>query len=82
MDVTSALIVLGAVLLLFGAVYFTARNEIVKVRLACPQRDTVADIDLKRRYEEPRKPVKVKSCNLLPDPANVDCGQDCIKNPN
>jgi len=80
METTHVLILLASVFVLFAAVYFTARNEIVKLRLACPQKSQAAEVVLKRRVEGRKKPVRIVSCSLLADPTHVDCGQDCIKN--
>ena len=78
MEITSTLLVVGAILLLFCAVYFTARNETVKRSLTCPRSGAVAEVEILQRYEGREKPLKVKSCSLFEDPKRIDCDQDCL----
>jgi len=71
------LLIVGIVAL-GSIVFFVARNEIVKKRLACPRTGEEAEVEVKRRFEG-RKDLRVKSCSLLDDPTEVDCEQACIK---
>jgi hypothetical protein len=71
--------VIVAVLLLFVILYFVARNEVVKRRVTCPRTGTTAEIDQIQRFEGEKRPVGVKRCDLLPDPDEVDCDEDCLK---
>jgi hypothetical protein len=79
MDISEVPLLIAGVLVLFAAVFFVARNEVVKRRLKCPRTGEDADVWVKRRVEGARKPLRIKSCSLLDDPTHVDCGQDCIK---
>ncbi|MHC4549243.1 MAG: hypothetical protein ACYTEZ_10750 [Planctomycetota bacterium] len=79
METTEALLLVGAVLLVFAAVYFVARNEIVKRRLTCPRSGSTAEVEVLRRFEGRQKPVRVKSCSLFEDPKQVECEQDCLE---
>jgi hypothetical protein len=78
METNEALLLVGGVLLLFVVVFFVARNSLVKRRLTCPRHEEEADVEILERHDS-GKPLKVKSCSLLPDPSHVDCDEDCIK---
>ena len=80
MDINEVPLLLVGVLALFALVFFVARNEIVRRRLKCPRSGEIAELWVKRRFEG-RRPLRVKSCDLLDDPTHVDCDQDCIKQP-
>lgn len=79
MDIIEAAVVVGAVLAAFCAVFFVARNETVWRRVVCPRTGKDAEVSLVRRYEEPRRPVRIRSCDLFEDPRKVDCEQECLK---
>jgi hypothetical protein len=78
METTEAWLLIGAVLVVFFALYLVVRNEIVRRRLVCPRTGATAEVELVRRSEGRHKPVRVLSCSLFADPRQVDCGQDCI----
>jgi hypothetical protein len=78
MEFSTAMVLIGAIVLAFCAVYFVARNERVRRRVFCPQRQKLADIEVVRRYET-QKPVHVRACTLFDDPRAVDCAEDCLK---
>ena len=65
-------------LIVVGALIIT-RNELAKRRLACPHKGEAAEVEVRRRHFLPTDKVSVKSCDLLPDPQNVDCDQACVK---
>ena len=71
--------VLLAVTLTFLALFPFLRNELVKRRLHCPVKDTDADVRVVQRHNEPTKPVRVRSCDLLPNPRRVGCSQACLE---
>ena len=73
--------VLPAVTMAFLALFFALRNERVRRLLACPIRHASADVELVQRYLRPDKPVRVKSCSLLPARKKVDCSQACLRQP-
>jgi len=78
MNLTTGLIVAGAVLAVFCVLYFIARNEIVRRKVLCPHEAKVADVEVVRRFEGAHKPVRVRSCSLFEDPRDVTCDQDCL----
>lgn len=78
MDLSSGLLLIGAILVAFCAVYFVARNERIRRRVLCPRRHQLADIEVVRRFES-KKPVRVRTCTLFDDPTRVNCPQDCLK---
>ena len=78
MDYSTGLILIGAILVAFCAVYFVARNERIKRRVLCPRRRQLADIEVVRRYES-KEPVRVRMCSLFEEPERVNCPQDCLK---
>ena len=65
-------------LIVIGALILT-RNELTKRRLACPHKGMSAEVEVQRRHFLPTDKVRVKSCDLLPDPKKVDCDQACVK---
>lgn len=65
-------------LIVLGALIIT-RNELTKRRLVCPHKGEAAEVEVQRRHFLPTDDVRVKSCDLLPDPKNVDCDQACMK---
>ncbi len=79
MEPLERLVLLGALGVFFAAMYFIGRNELRKRRLACPRSGASAKVDVVQRYEKPDVPVRVKSCDLLPDPNKVDCEQECLE---
>ena len=79
METVEAAVLILAVLAVFGAIFFVARNETIKRRLLCPRTGAMAEIEVLRRYEEPKRPIRVRSCTLFPDPRKVTCEQDCLK---
>ena len=78
MEVNELILVIAGVIVLGALVFFAARNEIVKRRLACPHKGEDAEVEVKRRFEG-GKPVRVESCTLLDDPTHVTCDEACIK---
>lgn len=79
MHPADSLYLVGAVLLLFAAVYLAARNEVVRKKLVCPRSGAVADVDVVRRSEKPEREIRVRSCSLFADPRRVECSGDCLK---
>jgi len=79
MGTLEGVILIVAVLAVFGAIFFVARNETVKRKLLCPRTGALAEVEILRRYEEPNRPVKVRSCTLFANPREVTCAQDCLK---
>lgn len=79
MDASTALTVALGLSVFFALVYSLGLNERVKLRLKCPTKGDSADVDVVRRYDGPKKPIRVKACSLLPRPNRVDCGQECLK---
>ena len=77
METTEALLAIAAVLATFAAVYFVARNHIVRRNLVCPRTGATAEVELVRRSEGRRKPVRIRACSLFADRHRVDCEQDC-----
>ena len=74
-----ALIVVACVVGLFVAIYFVARNVLLRRRLQCPYSGETADVQVLHRGEHgDGEALGVKSCSLLPDPAEVDCDQACL----
>ena len=70
--------VLPAVTAAFLVLFFAMRNERVRRLLACPIKNTTAEVEIVQRYRHPEKAVRVTRCSLLADPSKVTCGQDCI----
>jgi hypothetical protein len=70
--------VLLAVTFVFVGLFAFMRNERIRRRLFCPLKKTTAEVDLVQRYHEPGRPIRIKTCDLLPNPKHVDCGQTCI----
>jgi hypothetical protein len=66
------------ILLLFGLLYFTLRNETVWRRVTCPTRGLVAEVEVVRRADGHLQPLKIRSCSLLDEPTRVTCGQECL----
>ena len=73
--------VLLGIVLTFAVLFSFMRNERVRRLLACPLKETPAQVEVVQRYHQPAKPVRVKSCNLLSNPKRVDCGQACLQQP-
>lgn len=71
--------VLAVLTVFFAVVYAFGRNQVVRRRVACPHERTEAEIELVRRYQREDRPVRVRSCDLLPNPRRVDCDQACIR---
>lgn len=78
MDTTQAWLLIGAVLVVFLAIYLVVRHEIVRRRLVCPRSGATAEVELVRRSDGVNKPVRIRSCSLFADPKRVDCEQDCL----
>lgn len=74
-----AIVVIAAVLVGFCAVYFAARNETVWRHVVCPLKGKPAEVEVVRRFEGRKKPVRIRSCDLLDDPRKVTCAQHCLK---
>ena len=75
-----ALIVVACVVGLFVAIYFVARNVILRRRLQCPYSGEPADVQVLHRGEHgDGEALGVKSCSLLPDPDVVGCDQACLE---
>ena len=79
MDLILDPIVLIPIALVFIVAMIVGRNEIVKRKLRCPRTGSIADVEVKRRSLRPSKLVGVESCDLLPDPKQIDCKQECLK---
>jgi hypothetical protein len=79
MDTVEGVVLIVAVLAVFGAIFFVARNETIKRKLLCPRTGALAEVEILRRYEEPNRAIKVRSCTLFPEPRKVTCEQDCLK---
>lgn len=77
METLSGLLVLAALTALFSSLIVLGRNELVKRRLTCPRDGTEAKVDVVQRYHAD-DPVRVRSCDHLRDPKNVDCDQGCL----
>jgi len=78
MEPLEALLVVLAVAVAFALLYLVGRHEVVRRKLTCPRTGVTANVDVVQRYHEPTQPVRVRSCDLLPDPKKVDCSQDCL----
>lgn len=78
MESIEALVLIAAVVALFCAVFFVARNETVWRRVVCPRNGKTAEVQVVRRFEGKQKPVRIRSCSLFENPRKVDCAQDCL----
>ena len=78
MEVNELFLVIAGVIVLGAVVFFIARNDVVKRRIACPHKGQDAEVEVKQRFEG-GKPVRVESCTLLDDPTHVTCDEACIK---
>ena len=79
MELSGTALLVGAIVVVFCALFFVARNTIIKRKLICPRDGTVADVEVVRRHDPPAKPVRVRSCTQFEDPTEVDCDEACIK---
>ena len=77
MELTTGLLLLAGLAVFFTTVLALGRNELVKRRLVCPRTGEEAKVDVVRRYEA-SDPVRVHTCDLLPNPKKVDCDQRCL----
>ena len=79
METTEAWLVIGAVLVVFLALYLVVRNEVVRRRLDCPRSGSSAEVELVRRSDGDHKPVRIRTCSEFADPKRVECEQDCLR---
>ncbi len=73
------IIVLAVLAVFFAVVYAFGRNQVVRRRVECPHERKQAEIEVVQRYMREDRPVRVRACDLLPDPRRVDCDQSCIR---
>ena len=75
---TEVLLLVVGVLFLFGVLYFTLRNETVWRKVTCPSRGAAAEVEVVRRADGRRQPVRIRSCSLFDEPRQLTCEQDCL----
>jgi len=75
---TEVLLLVVGVLVLFGLLYVTLRNEIVWRNVTCPRTGVAAEVEVVRRSDGRQQPVRVRSCSLFDEPRRLTCEQGCL----
>jgi hypothetical protein len=75
---TEVLLLVVAVLVLFGLLYFILRNEIVRRKVTCPRGGAAAEVEVVRRADGRQQTLRIRSCSLFDEPRHLTCEQDCL----